>query len=262
MRRLGVGYRKQLASWINTHPEQINCLEITAEHFFSEPERLKKLRNHYDLLVHGLGLSLGTPGPIDSRHLQRFVEICQIADPLWISEHIAFTKTRDVDLGHLNPIHYTQDTLEYFIDHVLEVKAACQRPLLLENITSHIKIDSPIPETDFINQLCERAGCHLLLDVTNLFVNSRNHHYQPTHWLYEINPEHIKQLHIVGYSEQHGTFHDSHANNIQQELYDLTRQVIEHSSVETIIIERDNNFPPVSQLAGELQTLEQCFETG
>jgi len=259
MRRLGVAYRNPLAGWINKYPEQMNCLEISAEHFFSESTRLKELRRHYDLLVHGLGLSLGTPGPLDQCHLELFTEVCRVADPLWISEHIAFTKTGDVDLGHLNPIHYTQDTLDYFVEHALELKEACQKPLLLENITSHIQINSPMAETEFINQLCERAGCYLLLDVTNLFVNSRNHGYSPTQWLSAINPEYIKQLHIVGYSKRDGTWYDSHANNIQQELYELTRQVIEYSNVETIIIERDHNFPPVSQLAGELNALERCY---
>lgn len=261
MRRLGVAYRKPLAAWINSKPAQVNCLEITAEHFFSDPASSKYLRRNYDLLLHGLGLSLGTPGPLDQGYLKLFNDVCRAADPLWISEHIAFTKTRDVDLGHLNPIHYTQETLEYFIDHVLEVQDACRKPLLLENITSHIQVDSPLAETDFINQLCERAGCYMLLDVTNLFVNSCNHHYNWIDWLSEIHPEYIKQLHIVGYSEYDGSFYDSHDNNIQRELYDMTRQVIEHSKVNTIIIERDNNFPPVAQLVDELTALEQCFDT-
>jgi uncharacterized protein (UPF0276 family) len=261
MRRLGVGYRQPLANWISSRPAPLNCLEITAEHFFDDAAKLAELRPHYDLLVHGLGLSLGTPGPLNSRYLQRFASICEIAQPLWISEHIAFSRTGDVDLGHLNPIPYTPHTLAYFVDHALEVKDTCQRPLLLENITSHITIDSPLSETTFINELCERAGCFLLLDVTNLFVNSRNHGYSPLQWVYEIHPAFIKQLHIVGYSERNGTFYDSHGHDIQQDLYQLTRQVIDYSLVETIIIERDHNFPSKVQLTQELVNLERCFET-
>lgn len=261
MRRLGVGYRQPLANWIDSHPAQLNCLEITAEHFFDDSTKLMELRSHYDLFVHGLGLSLGTPGPLDAIYLDRFAAICEIAQPLWISEHIAFTRTADVDLGHLNPIPYTPETLAYFVDHALEVKERCQRPLLLENITSHIEINSPLSETTFINEVCERAGCYLLLDVTNLLVNSRNHGYSPSQWIQEIHPTFIKQLHIVGYTESDGTFYDSHANNIQQDLYSLIRQVIEYSQVDSIIIERDNNFPSMAQLGQELVNLEHCFET-
>jgi len=260
MRWVGIGYRAPLAKWIHSHPPQINCLELTAEHFFDNPAPIEKLRLHYPLMMHGLGLSLGTPGPLDRNYVKKFAEICRIADPLWISEHIAFTRSSELDLGHLNPIAYTEESLSVLADHVSELQDACEKPLLLENITSHLQIDSPMVETDFINRVCHKTGCGLLLDVTNLYVNSRNHHFDPRHWLRQIQPEFIRQLHIVGYTEYAGVWHDSHDNNIQQELYLLTREVMDYSSVEAVIIERDHNFPPITQLANELRTLALCFE--
>jgi len=259
MRRIGVGYRAALARWIQRHPADINCLELTAEYFFDNPAPIEHLREHYDLMLHGLGLSLGTPGPLDPVYLNKFVTVCQAADPLWVSEHIAFTRTNDIDLGHLNPIPYNRDTLATFTAHVMALQDACNKPLLLENITSHLRIDSPMAETDFMNSLCEQTGCGLLLDVTNLYVNSRNHHFDPHDWLHQLQPESIRQLHIVGYSEAQGILHDSHDRDIQQELFALTRDVINFSGVDTVIIERDHNFPPISQLTHELQTLSRCF---
>lgn len=259
MRRLGIGYRAPLASWIRSHPVQINCLELTAEHFFDNPSPVAEYREQYPLLLHGLGLSLGTPGPLDQEYLKKFIEVCRAADPLWVSEHLAFTRTRDIDLGHLNPIPYTGETLAYFADHVLELQSACNKPVLLENITSHLRIDSPMTETEFINKLCEMTGCGVLLDVTNLYVNSRNHQFDPRDWLRQLQPDSIRQIHIVGYSEHAGVLHDSHDSNIQAELFALTREVIDHSMVDTIIIERDHNFPPLMQLEQELQTLAHCF---
>lgn len=260
MRRIGVGYRAPLAKWINSHPPQINCLELTAEHFFDHPAAVEKLREHYPLMLHGLGLSLGTPGPLDYAYLKRFLDVCRAADPLWISEHIAFTRTYELDLGHLTPVAYTKKSLTLFIDHVSELQDVCGKRVLLENITSHLKIDSPIAETDFINLLCDKTGCGVLLDVTNLYVNSRNHGFDPCHWLRQIQPQLITQLHIVGYSEAGGRLHDSHDNNIQQELFYLTRQVIDYSLVDSVIVERDHNFPPLDQLTAELQALDACFE--
>lgn len=210
-------------------------------------------------MLHGLGLSLGSPGPLDAAYLKKFVTVCRIADPIWISEHIAFTQRDGIELGHLNPIPYTHDSLTTLTDNVMALQDACGKPLLLENITSHLRIDSPIAETDFMNRVCEKTGCGLLLDVTNLYVNSRNHHFDPYDWLHQLQPGSIRQLHIVGFSEQDGIFHDSHDRNIQQELFALTRDVIRFASVDTVIIERDHNFPPISQLTHELQTLARCF---
>ena len=45
---IGVGYRRELASWIDSHPAEIECLEITAEHFFhSDRDRLAQLGQLY-----------------------------------------------------------------------------------------------------------------------------------------------------------------------------------------------------------------------
>lgn len=256
---LGLGYRAPLARWIHSKPKEIQCLEIVAEHFFDHPESVSRLKPHYPLLMHGLGLSLGTPGGLDQNRLRQFTKVCQYADPLWVSEHIAFTRCGDVDLGHLNPVPYTRETLAYMVDHVEELKQACAKPVLLENITSHLKLSGTMSEPEFINQLCEQAQCHLLLDVTNLYVNSRNHGFDVQDWLRQINPDLIRQLHIVGYSYEAGKFYDSHSQNIQQELFALTSQLVDMSPVKHIIIERDNNFPPKEQLRRELLNLERCY---
>lgn len=59
--------------WIKARPSEIGCLEITAEHFFDGGDaQLRTLARDYPLFVHGLGLSLGTPGPLDQGTLRKF----------------------------------------------------------------------------------------------------------------------------------------------------------------------------------------------
>ena len=100
---IGVGYRRELHEWIAART--VECLEITAEHFYGRDESLlDELSRRSCLFVHGLGLSLGTPGELDPERMNRFVRVVEIARPEWISEHIAFTRTAEVDLGHLNPV--------------------------------------------------------------------------------------------------------------------------------------------------------------
>src|SRR5204862_4112506 len=99
------GYRRELARWIAARPAEIGCLEITAEHFFDRDlGELRELRGGYPLFVHGLGLSLGTPGPMDRATLEAYARVVAAADPLYVTEHVAFTRTTEVDLGHLNPV--------------------------------------------------------------------------------------------------------------------------------------------------------------
>lgn len=242
--KTGVGYRRELAAWIDSGPAGVGCLEITAEHFFGGGgEILRGLSKHHSLYVHGLGLSLGTAGPLDAARLDRFVEVVRVADPEWVSEHVAFTRSGEIDLGHLNPLRPTLENAKIVADHAREAAVRCGKPILLENITSHLPLPGDLSETEFLNELCERADCGLLLDVTNLFINSRNHRFDPLGWLREIEPRRIRQLHIVGYSRDGDRYADHHSAPIQDELLDLARAVVEYAPVEAVILERDENFP-------------------
>src|SRR5687767_2227550 len=119
---IGVGYRRELASWIDSRRSDIDCLEITAELFFKNgEERLAELSNTHRLFVHGLGLSLGTHGPLDPARLKAFANVAAASRAEWISEHVAFTRTSEVDLGHLNPVQPTRAMVELIADHAREV---------------------------------------------------------------------------------------------------------------------------------------------
>jgi len=256
-RHVGVGYRRELARWIATRHAEIGCLEVTAEHFFdADLSTLRALRREYPLYVHGLGLSLGTPGPLDPAALESYARVVAAADPVHITEHVAFTRTPQVDLGHLNPVAPTRANLGVMIDHAREVMDRCGKPLLLENIATALRLKGEMDEPDFLNQLCDGAGCGLLLDVTNLYVNSRTFDFDPVDWMNRLEPRNIAQLHIVGYTHREGRWIDAHAEPIQQELFDLAEQALGCSNIRSVIIERDENIPAPSELAAELRGLE------
>jgi len=257
---VGVGYRHPLANWIFSSSSDIDCLEITAEHFFSgSHETLRALRRDFTLFVHGLGLSLGTPGPLDAKRLAHFARVVEIADPVWISEHLAFTRTAETDLGHLNPVRPNRATAGLIADHAREIADHCGKPIILENITSHLRLDGDLSEPDFLNAVCTRADCGLLLDATNLFINSRNHRFDPLTWLHALDPQRIVQLHLVGYARQGDRYTDDHAHPVQDELLDLAREVIAFAPVRAVILERDADFPGAAAMADELARLQRLF---
>lgn len=255
---IGVGYRKELASWLDSNPTRVDCLEITAEHFYGGGEdRLEELARRYRLFVHGLGLSLGTRGALDHERLQKFARVAHAADACWISEHVAFTRTAEVDLGHLNPVRPTREAAMILADHARELSDHCGKPLLLENITSHIRLEGELSEPEFLNEVCTRADCGLLLDVTNLHINSHNHGFDPHRWLDALDASRIRQLHIVGYSERNGRLMDDHAAPIQSDLLELAAAVLTRAPVEAIILERDTAFPDSAGLDDEIAKLSR-----
>ena len=263
LREIGIGYRHELADWLATRPSCVRSLEVTAEHFFSTDVRgqevLSELSGQYQIAVHGLGLSLGTPGPLCQSTLEKFAWVADQAEAAWVSEHVSFSRTAEVDLGHLNPIPFTEDSLRTMIDHAIELSEYCGRPVVLENITSSLTVGGAMSETEFLNRLCEQAKCGLLLDVTNLFINSKNHSYDPFAWFRELDRSLIKQLHVVGYSQSGGQYHDHHSAPIQEDLMELISAVVEYSNVQFVTLERDDRLDQIGEIESELRRLEQVL---
>lgn len=261
MTMVGVGFRWWLADWIAARPAEVECLEITAEHFYDGGlDRLDDLRRHYPIFVHGLGLSLGTAGPLDEDNLERFAAVSDAAQPRWVSEHVAFSRTAEVDLGHLNPVLPNSETLDTLVEHVGELSRRCAKPVILENITTSLRVDGEFRETEFLNRLAEQAGCGLLLDVTNLWINSRNHGFESTGWLHELQPEHIVQLHVVGYSEENGRLEDRHCEPLQDDLIALVEEVMRFANPQAVILERDDPQPAIEDITRDLQILKEMTD--
>ncbi len=79
--------------------DSLPALGLGAEHFFDEGEDLlRELGRRWPVYVHGLGLSLGTPEPLDAETLRRFARVAELTGAEWVSEHVAFTRAGEVDL--------------------------------------------------------------------------------------------------------------------------------------------------------------------
>jgi uncharacterized protein (UPF0276 family) len=253
----GVALRLEHLPWIDSRPPGVDCLEIIAEPFYKhESQRqISRLSAMYPLIVRGLELSLGTPGPLDQTLLDGFARVVQAADPLWVSEHIGFCRTDEVNLGYVCPVSPNPETIDIMAEHVRGIGERCAKPVILENITADLRIAGTLSETEFLNRLCETADCGLLLDVTSLFVNSCNHRFDARSWLRDINPQRIVQLHLSGYSYDNDRWEDAHREAIQEDLWELLEETLAYAPVKAVVLEREENFPPVDDLERDLQRL-------
>ncbi|MCB1221891.1 MAG: DUF692 domain-containing protein [Planctomycetales bacterium] len=254
---IGIGWRRNLAGMISIGDDRIQCLEIVPDHFLdSGRQQLAELSGRYPVFVHGLSCSLGTPGPMDEEYLRGFKQVCDACQPHWISEHVAFTRAGGIDLGHLNPLSPTRANLQTIASNAQELQERLERPLLLENITSSIRLQGDMPENEFLVELCRRADCRLLLDVTNLFINARNHGFDPQRWLELVPAELVVQLHVVGYQlDGNGRYHDSHDQPLQADLLELIGLVMESHQPEAVILERDDSQARPAEIIAELEAL-------
>src|SRR5271169_6993721 len=168
--RAGVGLKPEHIDQIIAERPDLGFFEIHAENYMGEGgpphRRLEAIRASYPLSLHGVGLSIGSPGPLDQAHVGRLAAVARRFEPALVSEHLAWSTHEGAFLNDLLPLPYTLETLARVADHIDEVQNALQRTILLENPSTYVVFEeSTIAETDFLREVAQRAGCGLLLDV-------------------------------------------------------------------------------------------------
>lgn len=262
---VGLGYRDVYQSDIFQKRSSIDFLELVADHFF-EPthnrQRQKEiLRSHFPLIPHGLALSLGSADGLDEAYLALIAKLVNELDPPWWSEHIAFTRAGGIDIGHLTSLPKTNETLATLRCNIARARSLIAKPLILENITETIRYPGQqLEDSEFLNRLLVENDCGLLLDVTNLYANSVNYRFDPLQVLWRLPPDRIVQLHFVGGHWENNLFVDSHSARASDEIWELLEEVLKFAPVKGIVLERDENFPPIEELLEELAQARDCFQ--
>jgi hypothetical protein len=262
---VGVGFREQFRADLFLRRAEIDFLEITADHYLdataAKLAELELLKQHFPLVPHGLNLSLGSAEGLDEKYLEKLAALIENVQPAWFSEHVCFTKSGGVDIGHLAPLAFTRESLSVLKRNIRRVREFIRTPLILENITYMVRFPfSEMDEAEFISELVEETDCGLLLDVTNLYINSVNHGYDWREFLAKLPAERIVQLHFVG-SHRHGNvLIDGHADKTEDEIWNVFRAVCVNSDVKGAILERDENFPPFAEILAELETARNLLK--
>ena len=157
---------------------------------------------------------------------------------------------------------YTNEAVKVFIRNILQVKERIETPLILENITYLVRFpSSEMTEAEFIKTILEETDSGLLLDVTNLYINSRNFGFDWRRFLDEIPLNRVVQLHFVG-SHRHGRrLIDAHADKTDEEIWQVFAEVAKRCDIKGAVLERDENFPPFEEILQEIDTAQNILKT-
>ncbi|WP_372800797.1 MNIO family bufferin maturase [Paracoccus seriniphilus] len=263
-RSAGLGFKAQHFPAIRETKPQLGFFEIHAENYLGEGgaphAMLTALRQDYALSIHGVGLSIGGPS-LDETHLARVKALCDRYEPDSFSEHLAWSSHGAEYLNDLLPLPYTAQTLQQICDHVDHVQEVMGRRLLLENPSTYVIFaQSEIPETEFMNQIAQRTGCGLLLDVNNVFVSCVNHRMDPLAYLNAFPLHRVGEIHLGGHDEEElpsgPLLIDSHGSEVAEPVWALYGEVLSRTGAMPSLVEWDNDLPDWQVLLAEAQRAE------
>ena len=266
---VGVGFKPEhFEAIVDTRP-QLGFFEVHAENYMgaggAPHRRLDAIRERYPLSLHGVGLSIGSPGPLDQAHLQRLAAVAKRFEPALVSEHLAWSTHEGAFFNDLLPLPYTAETLARVAEHIDEVQNALGRRMLLENPSTYVAFaESTWAETDFLREIARRTGCGLLLDVNNVFVSAVNHGHDPDRYLADFPLSAVGEIHLAGYAEDTDEaglplLIDAHNSPIREAVWALYTATIRRLGATPTLIEWDNDVPVWPTLLNETRRAERAI---
>ncbi|AYV30519.1 hypothetical protein EES41_27740 [Streptomyces sp. ADI95-16] len=264
---VGIGWRPEIADAVERLPG-LDWVEVVAENICPGhlPASLLRLRERGVRVVpHGVSLGLGGAHRPDPEKLAALGERAVALGAPLVTEHIAFVRTTTpapaLEAGHLLPVPRTRDALDVLCENVRIAQDALPVPLALENIAALISWPGEeMTEGQFLSELVERTGVRLLIDVANLHTNRVNRGEDPAAVLDAIPLEALAYVHVAGGFERDGVWHDTHAHPVPGVVLDVLAQLRRRVDPPGVLLERDDDFPPEGELAGELEAIRGVLD--
>ena len=265
---VGIGLRAPHVGEILATRPAIGWLEVHTENYLGGgPARraLEAIRGLYPLSLHGVGLSLGSAEGIDRRHLERVASLVRQVEPMLVSEHLAWSTAGGAYLNHLLPLPYTEESLALVCRNVSQAQDALGRALLIENPSSYLRFrHSPIPEPQFLAELCRRTGCGILCDVNNVFVTSENLGEGASAYLAALPEAAVGEIHLAGHSRNdvdgRSILIDDHGSRVSGEVWALYGQAVARFGARPALIEWDTDIPGLAVLLDEARIAREMVQ--
>lgn len=226
--------------------ETLPVLEIIADNYMflkGGPAlyHLARIKERTTIVVHGVGLNIASAYDLDRDYCYALKDFCNFINPPVISDHLCFSASPSHNSFDLLPIPFTNETLNLVSKKINIVQDILKRQLTLENISSYVSYqENSYTEIEFLNELCKRTGCGILLDINNIFVSAFNHGYDPWHEIKKVNPHYVNQYHIAGHSQIEDYLFDTHDKFASKEVWDLMHWALINIGKKPVIIERDD----------------------
>ncbi len=252
----GIGLRSPHYRDMQALAPALGFLEVHSENFFGDGGQplayLEWFRERYPLSTHGVGLSLGSVDPLDDTHLQKLKRLVDRFEPALVSEHLCWVGVNGEFTNDLLPMPYTPAALAHVVAKVGQVQDCLQRQILVENVSSYLQFkSSTIPEWDFVASLASQAGCQILLDVNNIYVNSRNHQFDAYRYIDAIATGSVGEIHLAGFQDTGEILIDTHGDRVSAAVWALYEHAISRFGAVPTLIEWDTDIPALDVLLGE-----------
>lgn len=253
----GLGLRRTHYADFLDREVPVDFVEVISENYMVDGGRplriLDEVREKHPVVLHGVSMSIGSASGLDEAYLDRLKRLERRIDPLWVSDHLCWTRTSAHNSHDLLPLPLTEEALDVVCANVAQAQDHLGRAMLFENPSSYLTFpEDELAEWQFLGEMAHRTGCYLLLDVNNIHVSATNHGFDAADYLAGLPLDRVRQIHLAGHTPGEIVI-DTHDREVCAEVWALYAQAMAMiAQPVATMIERDDRIPPLSELLAEL----------
>ena len=256
-RSFGLGLRHSHYADFLRDTVAVDFVEVISENFMIDGGRpldvLRRVRERHPVALHGVSMSVGSADGVDRNYLHRLRTLVDAIEPLFVSDHLCWSRIDGFSSHDLLPLPYTEEALDVVCRNVDIAQELLGRTMLIENPSSYLTFaESVLTEWEFLDALCARTGCNLLLDVNNIYVSAMNHGFDAHAYLDGVPAHRVRQIHLAGHSQGATLLIDTHDSPVSAPVWSLYEQALQRIGSVATMIERDDAIPPLTALLDEL----------
>lgn len=250
MPNLGIGLGLRIPHYdtiFSTNPA-VDWFEIISENFMGDcggrpMENLERILERYTVVQHGVSLAIGSPDPLDFEYLKQLKALARKTKTPWISDHLCWGRLPGAHYHDLLPLPYTKEVIAYVAERARIVQDYLELPFALENLSSYVAYaQDEMPEWEFYSAVVEKADIHMMLDVNNIYVSSRNHGFDPKDYYTNVPLHRVLQIHLAGHLDMGTHVLDTHDNYVRDEVWKLYGEIYPLTGGVSTLLEWDDNF--------------------
>lgn len=221
---------------------------------------LDEFSRRFPVSLHSIGMNIGGCDELNIEYLEKIKQLGVRVGSSVISDHLCFSQVDNQPIHDLAPIPYNIETLTHVIDRINRIQGVLGVTISIENISAYVHcLDSTMSEVSFLNKVALETGCHILLDVNNLYVNANNLGRSAEVYIHELNPEYVSQYHLAGFNRQDGYLLDAHDHEIDQDVLNLYQLAIERIGIRPTLIEWDHHIPDFKTVLREYEKVNSIY---
>lgn len=243
----GLGLRIPHYSHIFAERPEIDFFEIISENFMAAggvpSYNLDRILESYPVVMHGVCLSLGAPGPLDREYLKRLKALARRTRTPWFSDHLCWTRSGAHHYHDLLPLPYTDEAVRHVAAKARIAQDYLEIPFGIENLSAVAEWSAgTMPEWEFYRAVVDQADCKMMLDANNIYVSSRNHGFDPMEYVRGLDLSRVCQIHLAGHSDKGAYVLDTHDDHVRDEVWDIYKAVYAGCGGAATLLEWDDNF--------------------